>query len=69
MEIPRHWRLKQQRYNLVGEICPKCQTPMFPPRDLCLGCNQEVPKDTRPYSKIIYEAQTSSATAVSMSSK
>jgi len=41
MEIPRHWRLKQQRYSLVGEICPHCDRPMFPPRDVCQSCGNE----------------------------
>ena len=67
MEIPRFWRLQQQRYGLVGEICPRCETKMFPARDLCLGCNQEVPKDSRPLSKIIYQSGLSHQ--VSMSSK
>lgn len=69
MEVPRHWRLKQQRYNLIGEVCPHCDTKMFPPRDFCLGCDEEVPKDPRPISEIIYEAQVSSAREASMSSK
>lgn len=41
MEIARHWRLRKQRYNLVGEICPRCETKMFPPRDICRGCGGE----------------------------
>jgi uncharacterized OB-fold protein len=41
MEIPRHWRLKSQRYALVGEICPHCQVKIFPPRDICPDCGQE----------------------------
>ncbi len=41
MEIPRHWRLKQQRYSLVGEICPHCSTKIFPPRDVCPNCGSE----------------------------
>jgi len=41
MEIPRHWRLKQQRYNLVGEVCPHCEAKIFPPRDVCPHCGQE----------------------------
>ena len=41
MEIPRHWRLKQQRYALVGETCPHCQTKLFPPRDVCPSCGGE----------------------------
>ena len=41
MEIPRHWRLKQQRYGLVGEICPHCEVKIFPPRDVCPACGEE----------------------------
>ena len=41
MEIPRHWRLKQQRYSLVGEVCPHCENKIFPPRDVCPSCGQE----------------------------
>ncbi len=38
MEVPRHWRLKKQRYALVGEVCPDCKTPLFPPRAVCPYC-------------------------------
>lgn len=41
MEIARYWRLKQQRYNLIGEVCSHCDRKMFPPRDICTGCGQE----------------------------
>ncbi|MBE0409072.1 MAG: Zn-ribbon domain-containing OB-fold protein [Anaerolineales bacterium] len=41
MEIPRHWRLKQQRYSLVGEVCPHCESKIFPPRDICNHCGSE----------------------------
>ena len=41
MEIPRHWRLKQQRYGLVGEVCPHCDAKIFPPRDICPNCGEE----------------------------
>ena len=41
MEIPRHWRLKQQRYALVGEVCPHCDTKIFHPRDICPACGKE----------------------------
>lgn len=41
MEIPRHWRLKQQRYGLVGEVCPHCEVKIFPPRDVCPACGGE----------------------------
>lgn len=40
MEIPRHWRLKAQRYNLVGEICESGHK-VFPPRDVCPDCHGE----------------------------
>ena len=41
MEIPRHWRLKKQRYQLVGEVCPHCEAKLFPPRDICPDCGGE----------------------------
>ena len=41
MEIPRHWRLRKQRYGLVGEVCPHCDAKLFPPRDICPECGQE----------------------------
>ena len=41
MEISRHWRLRKQRYALVGEVCPHCNAKLFPPRDVCPECGQE----------------------------
>ena len=41
MEISRHWRLQQQRYGLVGEVCPHCDEKIFPPRDVCPNCAGE----------------------------
>ncbi|MGA2910225.1 MAG: zinc ribbon domain-containing protein [Candidatus Microgenomates bacterium] len=41
MEIARHWRLKAQRYGLVGSICPDCGRKDFPPRQVCLDCQGE----------------------------
>ncbi len=41
MEVPRHWRLKKQRYALVGEVCPHCDVKIFPPRDVCPECGGE----------------------------
>ena len=40
-EIAQHWRLKAQRYGLVGEQCHHCQTKIFPPRDICPDCGNE----------------------------
>ncbi len=41
METSRHWRLRQQRYALVGEVCPSCDLKIFPPRDICPDCGHE----------------------------
>jgi uncharacterized OB-fold protein len=38
MEIPRHWRLRAQRYRLEGSVCPTCGQPSFPPRRVCAHC-------------------------------
>ena len=42
MEIPRHWRLKEQRYRLAGSTCPACGQPAFPPRPVCPHCRSKV---------------------------
>jgi len=49
MEISRHWRLRQQRYGLVGEVCPHCNSKIFPPRDICPDCGKEA-KDIYQFS-------------------
>jgi hypothetical protein len=41
MEVPRYWRMKNQRYALVGEVCPHCDAKLFPPRDVCPHCGQD----------------------------
>lgn len=38
MEIPRHWRLKNQRYKLEGVVCKNCEQKVFPPRQICPHC-------------------------------
>lgn len=40
--IARHWRLRAQRYRLMGRMCPDCHRKMFPPRANCLYCADEV---------------------------
>lgn len=65
MEIPRHWRLKEQRYRLIGEVCGNCETKIFPPRDICPNCHKPA-KDKFEFSgkgtvetfTTIYEAPT-----------
>lgn len=38
MNVPRHWRLRSQRYRLAGSLCQSCGQVLFPPRPLCLDC-------------------------------
>jgi len=47
MSVAKTWRLRQQRYRLEGEICEKCGSLIFPPRDVCPEC--EAPAKT-PYT-------------------
>ena len=42
MEIPRHWRLKAQRYRLEGTTCPTCGQLIFPPRPVCPLCTAQL---------------------------
>lgn len=44
-EIARHWRLKAQRYSLIGEVCPDCDGKIFPPRDVCPHCEEQAGPD------------------------
>lgn len=41
MEVSRHWRLRQQRYGMTGEVCPHCDSKIFPPRDVCPDCGHD----------------------------
>lgn len=41
MDIARHWRLRKQRYGLIGEVCEHCGDKIFPPRDVCPKCAEE----------------------------
>lgn len=42
MEIPRHWRLKAERYRMEGSLCPACGLPTFPPRPVCPHCTEKL---------------------------
>jgi uncharacterized OB-fold protein len=44
-EVSRHWRLRRQRYSLVGEVCPHCEIKIFPPRDRCPDCGKEAKQE------------------------
>ncbi len=50
VEIARHWRLNPQRYQLVGEVCPKCDKKIFPPRDVCPHCAEAEAQPTFQFS-------------------
>ena len=43
MEIPRHWRLRKERYSLQGGVCPNCETKSFPARQVCPTCGYGSP--------------------------
>jgi uncharacterized OB-fold protein len=65
MEIARHWRLREQRYRLIGEECENCEQKIFPPRDICPNCGQPASKKFEfsgkgkvEFSTTIYEAPT-----------
>ena len=46
MDIPRYWRLKNQRYQLEGRKCKSCGNLSFPPRLVCSKCKS---RDSEPY--------------------
>ena len=47
MDLPRQWRLRDQRYRLEGAECATCGAKMFPPRELCPQCHGSA---LRPYA-------------------
>lgn len=63
MDIPRYWRLKNQRYRLQGRKCTDCGNLSFPPRLVCPKCKsrKSEPHEFRGVGKlysytIIYQA-------------
>ncbi len=42
MSIAHNWRLRNQRYRLVGEVCGNCGAKLFPPRDVCPACGHSM---------------------------
>jgi hypothetical protein len=52
MEVPRHWRLKAQRYRLQGTACRVCGQATFPPRPVCPECASVPPSDRAVLSAI-----------------
>ncbi|RMH65740.1 MAG: Zn-ribbon domain-containing OB-fold protein [Calditrichaeota bacterium] len=47
MDIPRYWRLKDQRYKLQGTRCNDCGHLSFPPRLVCPECKSRNYSDYR----------------------
>ena len=37
-DLARNWRLREQRYRLIGNRCLRCGTRFFPPRQVCTEC-------------------------------
>lgn len=37
-DLARNWRLRQQRYELIGNVCLRCGAKFFPPRPVCSEC-------------------------------
>lgn len=56
MEIPRHWRLKGQRYNLEGLQCEN-KHPVFPPRPICTECHGMTPIHPNYKKGLLYETK------------
>jgi scaffold protein (connect acetoacetyl-CoA thiolase and HMG-CoA synthase) len=40
--LARNWRLREQRYQLIGNSCLNCGTKFFPPRQVCTECRGTV---------------------------
>jgi uncharacterized OB-fold protein len=47
MDIPRYWRLKNQRYLLEGRKCQACGELSFPPRLVCKKCKSRLSEPHR----------------------
>ncbi len=37
-DLARNWRLREQRYQLIGNQCVNCGAKFFPPRQVCTEC-------------------------------
>ena len=48
--VASDYRLRAQRYRLLGELCADCGEIIFPPRDVCPRC-----RSTNTGSEIIKE--------------
>ncbi len=46
MSLAKHWRLRDQRYRLIGGECEDCGDKFFPQRQICPQCKS---KRVRPH--------------------
>ena len=54
MHVAQNWRLNAQRYAMKGVRCEKCQTVLFPPREVCPHCAAlEAANNTTEHSNVI----------------
>ncbi len=59
MDIPRYWRLREQRYHLTGVKCLKCGNLSFPPKKVCPKCHsREMEKYTFGKKGTVYSFTT-----------
>ena len=49
-----HWRIRDERYSLIGEICPHCQSKIFPPKAVCPFCGGISPETAEKASSKSY---------------
>ncbi len=55
MDIPRYWRLREQRYQLKGTKCLSCGKLFFPQRRVCSKCKSlEMEKVLMPTAGKVY---------------
>lgn|GEM_PF-6249076 len=59
MEVPKHWRLQEQRLTLTGDRCKACNIPTFPKRDICPKCSFKNLLEKR--AKNIYQSEGSTS--------
>lgn len=41
VSVPMSWRLKRQKYNLIGTQCMTCKSAFFPSRTFCPTCRRK----------------------------
>jgi uncharacterized protein len=65
MAVSRIWRKSPEYYNLIGKICPECNTYFFPKRPVCRKCGCTELQDYAFIGKGVIETYTIIRTPVS----